>query len=491
MSQASLFGRWVASPERGKYSRQVEPRPRCLKRLAALLEQVDGVLHARARRIKVTFGLRHEALDRKRRRAQRVTANLRYDALHLVTRVPRSFRLAQCDERASVQVESSGALEPTLRAELPQESRRTVRRKGRVPDIECDLREPELGVGVELDLAEQLGRFLEPPLAPPKVSAAYQSLKRHAGPTGPKLPKRCLECGIGLLPGAAQDENRPVVRPADGEEIQDPPALSELKHSLRPLIRTLEIPHTLAGGDHVTAGAPGCPQLRHLAGHGRRRGLVQQADPVSDVSLTCKRETLQPKGRELDVGYSQRGPDRPRLLGETSRGRDVVLKEEGEFAFAEGEPAVFRHGVESFEQAVSPLQPAARDSRFAAKGDRVPAEPDGHPRGGGRVAAFTVEAICVFAGLDRELRVIEPPGRHGEGLDRLGAVVSFGCGLEVGQRLLPLPPAQRFASRRQRIHDVKLRLSPHGTRARVVAPRTVPVRRRLRGGQGAAGSITG
>src|SRR5690348_17679975 len=83
------------------------------------------------------------------------------------------------------------------------------------------------------------------------------------------------------------------------------------------------------------------------------------------------------EGRELDVGYSQRGPDRPRSLGEAPRGRDVVPKKEGEFAFAEGEPAVFRHGGESFEQTVSPLQPAARDSRFAAKGEGIPAEPNG------------------------------------------------------------------------------------------------------------------
>src|SRR5215471_4704010 len=261
MSHASLFGRWVASPEGGKYSRQVEPRPRCLKRLAALVEQVDGVLHARARRIEVTLGLRHQALDRKRRGTQRVAANLRYDALQFGVRFPRSFRLASCDECASVQVESGRALEPALRAELPQESRRAVRGKGRVPDIECNMREPELGVGVELDLTEQLGRFPEPPLAPPKICAADQSLKRHTRPTGPELPKRCLECGIGLLPGAAQDENRPVVRPADGEEVQDSPALSELKHSLRPLMRALDIPHTLAGGDHVTAGASGGPQL--------------------------------------------------------------------------------------------------------------------------------------------------------------------------------------------------------------------------------------
>src|SRR5215470_2392028 len=292
MSHASLFDRRAAASERGKYSRQVEPRPRRLKRVTALVEQVDGVLDARARRIEVIYGLRQEALDRERRGTQRVAANLRYDALQFAVRVPRSFRLAQCDERPSVQVESGRALEPALRAELPQESRRTVRGKGRVPGIECDMREPQLGVGVELDLAEQLGRFLRSPLASPKVCAADQSLKRHARPTGPKLPKRCLERGVGLLPGAAQDENRPVVRPADGEEILDPPALSELKHSLRPQIRALEIPYTLAGGDHVTTGASGCPQLRHLAGHGRRRSLVQQADPVSDVSLAGQRETL-------------------------------------------------------------------------------------------------------------------------------------------------------------------------------------------------------
>src|SRR6516165_11508162 len=154
MSHASLFGRRVAAPERGKYPRQVEPRPRRLKRVTAPLEQVDRVLDARARRIEVAFGLRHEALDRKRRGAQRVAANLRYDTLQLVACVPRSFRLAQCDERASVQVESGRALEPALRAEPPQESRRTIRRQGRVPAIECDMREPELGVGVEFDLAE-------------------------------------------------------------------------------------------------------------------------------------------------------------------------------------------------------------------------------------------------------------------------------------------------------------------------------------------------
>src|SRR5215471_17339976 len=123
MSHASLFGRWAVAPERGKHSRQVEARPRRLERVSALVEQVDGVLDARARRIEVTFGLRHEAPDRKRRGTQRVAANPRYDALQLAVRVPRSFRLAQCDEHASVQVESGRALEPALRAELPQESR--------------------------------------------------------------------------------------------------------------------------------------------------------------------------------------------------------------------------------------------------------------------------------------------------------------------------------------------------------------------------------
>jgi hypothetical protein len=162
---------------------------------------------------------------------------------------------------------------------------------------------------VELGLSEQLGCFLQPPLAPTKFRTADQSLEGDARPTGPKLPKRCLECGVGLLPGAAQDENRPVVRPAYGEEILDPPALSELKHSLRPLMRPLEIPHALAGGDHVAAGPSCCPQLCHLAGHGRRRGPVKQADAVSDFSLTGTRKTLQSKGRELDAGYSQRGPD--------------------------------------------------------------------------------------------------------------------------------------------------------------------------------------
>src|SRR6516165_149570 len=101
MSHTSLFGSLVAAPERGKHSRQVEPRPRCLKRVTALVEQVDGVLDARARRSEVTFGLRHEALDRECRGTQRVAGEVRYDALQLVVRVPGSFRLVQCDERTS------------------------------------------------------------------------------------------------------------------------------------------------------------------------------------------------------------------------------------------------------------------------------------------------------------------------------------------------------------------------------------------------------
>src|SRR5215831_4085185 len=131
MRHASLFGGWVAAPALGKYSRQVEPGPRCLERVTALVEQVDGVLRARARRIEVTFGLRHEAVDRKRRGTQRVAANLRYEALQFVVCVPRSFRFALCDQHARVQVESGRALEPALRAELPQESRCPLGRKGR------------------------------------------------------------------------------------------------------------------------------------------------------------------------------------------------------------------------------------------------------------------------------------------------------------------------------------------------------------------------
>jgi hypothetical protein len=139
---------------------------------------VDGVLKTRARRVEVTFGLRHEAIDRERRGAQRVAADLRYDVPQLVVRTPCLVRLAQREKHASIQIESRRALEPVLRAELPQESRRTVRRKGGIPAIECDVREPELGVGVELDLAEQVGRLLEPAQAPPELRAANQSLKR-------------------------------------------------------------------------------------------------------------------------------------------------------------------------------------------------------------------------------------------------------------------------------------------------------------------------
>src|SRR5215470_9079452 len=150
-----------------------------------------------------------------------------------------SFRLAQRDEHARVQVKTGRPLEPAVPAEVAQESRHTVRRLSRVAALESDLSQPELRVGVELDLTVQLGRLLEPSLAPPQVSATDQRLKRDPGPTGSKLAKRCLECGVSLFPGSPQDENRPVVRPAYGEQILDPPALGELQHSLRPLIGAL------------------------------------------------------------------------------------------------------------------------------------------------------------------------------------------------------------------------------------------------------------
>src|SRR5262249_22820687 len=145
---------------------------------------------------------------------------------------------------------------------------------------------------------------------------------------------------------------------------------------------------------------------------------------------------LEPERRKLDIRYAQLSPDRPCSLSEASGGCNVILKKKGEFAFAQGEPAVFWRGVESFEQAASPLHPAARDSRLAAKGQRVPAEPDGHPGGCCSVAALAVEAVRMFARVDCELRVVEPPGSHRESLYRLRTVVLFASGLEVGQGLL-------------------------------------------------------
>ena len=332
--------------------------------------------------------------------------------------------------------------------------------------------EPELGVRVKLDLVEKRGRFLEPSLTPSKLRAADQGLERHARPAARELLHRCLESCVGLVPRSAPDEDRPVVGPADGEKLPDSPPLGKLEHSLAPLRRTLEVPHPLAGGDHVTAGASHRPQLRHLAGDRRCRRFVQLADTVSDFSFTSQRETLEPERRELDVEYSERASDRPRAPGQAPRGRDVVLEKEGDFTFADRKPAVLRHRVEAVEQTMRALKPAARNSRLAAEGEIVPREPDGHPSGAGSVATLTVEAVRAFSRLNRELPVVEPPGRHGESLDGFDALASFLCGLEIRPRLLPVPPAQRFVARSQRIRDLEFGLWAHRPHTRLGRIRT-------------------
>ena len=111
------------------------------------------------------------------------------------------------------------ALEPALWAELAQEPFCPLRREGRVPAIECDMGQPELGEGVELDLAEQRSRFLGPSLSPPELCLPDQGLERHAGPATSELLDSGLEGGVGLIPRAPPYEDRPVMSPADGEQI--------------------------------------------------------------------------------------------------------------------------------------------------------------------------------------------------------------------------------------------------------------------------------
>jgi hypothetical protein len=79
---------------------------------------------------------------------------------------------------------------------------------------------------------------------------------------------------------------------------------------------------------------------------------------------------------------------------------------------------------------------------------------------------LAMEAIGTLPRLDREARVVKPPGRHPERLDRFAAVVTLERRLEAGAGLFPLSSAQGLTACGERVHN---RLSATGAHLRATA----------------------
>ena len=114
----------------------------------------------------------------------------------------------------------------------------------------------------------------------------------------------------------------------------------------------------------------------------------------------------------------------------------------GEKALVEGEPAVICTGLERVEEASCPLEPAARHGRGAAKVELVGRKPGRHAGCRRRIAPLPIQAVCLPAGGEDHLGVVEPPGRPAQALVALRCLLAGEGLLEGVSRVSPATFAQ-------------------------------------------------
>ena len=165
-------------------------------------------------------------------------------------------------------------------------------------------------------------------------------------------------------------------------------------------------------------------EVRHLAGHRRGGRLVELPHAVLDVSLRNQDEPFEPAAQHLEVQDREAASDRGRLPPELARRRAVVAEDAREMALPEREPAVLGSLGLARQEASRALQPAARHRLLAAGVDEVHREADGEPRRAPLLAALDEELVRPDPRLERAVRLVEPPERPAEPLERLGGLAA-------------------------------------------------------------------
>ena len=137
----------LAATLRDQARRELEPRPRGLKRRAAALEAIDGVLEQRTSTLVVAPRAHEHPLGHIGTSTQRRRTDL---ALHLAERLDGRARLLELAPRRpgmDEQLERRRAIQATIRGQLPQQPLEQVHRLPRLPPVQRETGAAEVRVG--------------------------------------------------------------------------------------------------------------------------------------------------------------------------------------------------------------------------------------------------------------------------------------------------------------------------------------------------------
>src|SRR5262249_21634980 len=165
--------------------------------------------------------------------------------------------------------------------------------------------------------------------------------------------------------------------------------------------------------------------------------LIEAPHALFDSGARHERRTLEGQTEHLKVRHVETPADIRRMAGAITGLSDVAVPQ-GDISLMKREPTVIRLRVKCGDQAARSLEPSVRDGKCAAEVELVGGKPGCHSGCARRVSPTAIEAKRALARIEGRLRVIEPPGRPAQSLQRLW------CFLSHERRREPL--AGRFPS---------------------------------------------
>ena len=353
------------------------------------------------------------------------------------------------DLRPREHLERRDPLQPSVLGQLAQEPLGELGGPRGIAAVEREAGAAELLGGEGAGPVEQRRGLRRPSLASPQLRQPGERRRRPGRAGGRVVLVRCGEHCLRLRPAAVPEVDGPVLAAAEGEHVAAPVALCELGDAVAPLAGPLEVEHGGAGADQQAARPGARDRDRRLVLECRRGGLVEVAHALGDVRRGDEHRALEREAEDLEV----RDGEAPAELGgerrEAARG-GAVARRVGEEPVVECEPAVIRARLQLVEQAMGAPEPAVRDRGGAVEVELVGGDPRRHAGGGRRVALGAVEPVRALARGEDRLRVVEPPGRPAQALERLRRLA---CALERRAGRLPasrpqLRPAELAAHER-------------------------------------------
>ena len=220
-----------------------------------------------------------------------------------------------------------------------------------------------------------------------------------------------------------------------GEAVHVLPLVAPAVRRLRPLGGPPEVTDVLARADrHAIDETRG--ERPKLSGHGRGARLVEDREPLLDVSRLHVRTTLADEREHLRVAIARALGDLARVPELRERIRDVPLGEEQRDASREGQVSVLGGLRKPVELSLRVREPAAGDGERPAI-QVIPGQGEREPRCTGLVARGAEPRIRALAQGDRLVEPPRPPGCVRVALEIVGSEIGA-AGVRV--RLVRLPP---------------------------------------------------